>query len=59
MSDFKHAKSLRGFTLNETVIDSNLAADALLPVLTPYETSSSIIDWRCPKGATSSGDLKY
>ena len=45
--------------VNEAVIGSNLAAGALLPVLTPYETASSMINWRCSKGATSSGDLKY
>lgn len=45
--------------VNEATINSGLAADTLLPVLTPYEKASSIIDWRCSKGATSSANLKY
>ena len=36
--------------LNEAAIDPSLASDALSPVLTPTETSSYMIDWRCSRG---------
>lgn len=45
--------------LNEAVINSTLAADALLPVLTPTEVTSSIINWKCSKGTTAAASLKY
>ena len=44
--------------VNEAEI-GGLTADSLMPVLTPYDRSSGMIDWRCSKGATSSGNLKY
>ena len=31
----------------------------LAPQLTPQATSVSMIDWRCSRGATSAGELKY
>lgn len=45
--------------VNEAAINPSLAADALMPVLTPTETASSIINWKCSKGTTSASDLKY
>lgn len=45
--------------INEAAIDSSLATDALMPVLTPTEVASSVIDWRCSRGATSVTELKY
>ena len=45
--------------INEAAIDSSLAADALMPVLTPTEAVSSMINWNCSKGTTSAENLKY
>lgn len=45
--------------INEAAIDSSLAADSLMPVLTPTERASSVIDWKCSRGSTSVSNLKY
>jgi len=45
--------------INEAAIDPALAPDALMPVLTPTETVSAIIDWNCSRGTTLAGNLKY
>ena len=45
--------------LNEAAIDPSLSSEALMPVLTPTETTSSMIDWKCSKGATLAANLKY
>ena len=45
--------------INEAAIDPSLAANAIMPVLTPEETTSGIIDWSCSKGATASTAIKY
>lgn len=45
--------------INEAAVDSSLTAGALMPVMTPTETTSSIIDWNCSRGATSAVALKY
>lgn len=52
---------LGAFTIdiNEAAIDSSLAADALMPVLTPTDTASFVINWACSKGTTSAADTKY
>jgi prepilin-type N-terminal cleavage/methylation domain-containing protein len=45
--------------INEAAIDAILTADSLLPVLSPTERASSVIDWHCSKGSTSPSNLKY
>jgi len=46
--------------VNENAIDPSLAADSLMPVLTPIEHPTSyMIDWTCSKGATSTENIKY
>jgi type IV pilus assembly protein PilA len=45
--------------INEAAIDTSLAADSLMPVLTPEETLSYVINWNCSKGTTSAESLKY
>lgn len=61
-SSFTNYQSSSGaFTIdiNEAAVDLSLTADALMPVMTPTETTSSIIDWSCSKGTTSAADVKY
>lgn len=54
-------QTLGAFTIdiNEAAIDASLAADSLMPVLTPTETASAVIDWNCSRGTTGAASLKY
>ena len=46
--------------VNESVIDSSLAADSIAPVLTPIENPTSyVIDWSCSRGTTLAEYTKY
>ena len=57
--DYQQSTGAFIMDINEAAIDSSLTSDALMPVLTPTELPSSIIDWKCSKGATLAENLKY
>ena len=45
--------------INEAEIDSTLTVDSISPVMTPTSTLSNIINWKCSKGTTLAGSVKY
>lgn len=58
-TNYQAANGAFTIDINEAAISSSMATNALMPVLAPTETASSIINWKCSRGGTAVQSLKY
>lgn len=59
LNNYQSATGEFTIDIDEAAIDSGLGLNSILPIMTPTQLSSGMINWNCSRGTTSVISLKY